>query len=755
MSISSRTFAIEFHTQQQALIDAPPDRKIFLDGAAGSGKTTAAVARMLRLLEAGVPGGDFLIYVPQKALALPYVRALREAAYAGSPPTVHTIGSISTRNVELYFPLIARDAGFASPDEPPTLLSLETAQYVMARIVEPLLNRFIEPYFVGLRLNRNRLYSQILDNLNKAAMVGFHHTEIANRLKSALPDPENLALFEQVQDAAIRFRTYCLEHNLVDFSLAVEIFRRQIWPQADLRARLSEPYRHIIVDNVEEDVAASHRLLADLIDQADSALVIADSDAGFRTFLGGAPEHAQRLREVCRESITFTESLITSPEIAALEHALGHALGGEEKPTEADPRSALIYDNHRFFPEMLDWVTEQIAALIDDGVPPGEIVVLSPILSDSLRFSLLQRLSGRGIPARSHRPSRALREEPAALCLLTLARLAHPEWAMAPTSTDIAYALMQSLGGVGQQQLDLIRADLLTEHGYGRDDSPSRLMPFASLPPEVQERVSYVLGQRYDALREWLEAYIAGHGQPAEPPPEPPKKKRGRKKKTEDTPPPLEAAPNNRAELDHFFSLVYGEVLARRGFGFHDDFQAADAAARLVESARNFRRTMQDKAFFETTLEGKTLAQEYVEMVADGVIADQYVPEWQLNIEADAVLLAPAYTFLMTNTPKTAQFWLDVGSRAWFDRLYQPLTHPYVLGVDWVEGAQWSDAMEVSTRKRTLYRLTLGLLRRCRARVYLGLSELSESGYPSEGELLNAVQRVLRRWAIQDGGDAA
>jgi hypothetical protein len=734
------------------LIDAPLDQKLFLDGSAGSGKTTAAAARMLRLLDQGIPGGDMLIYVPQKALALPYVRALNEAAYAGSPPAVHTIGSISTRNVELYFPLIAKEAGFASPDEPPTLLSLETAQYVMARIVEPLLNRFIEPYFVGLRLNRNRLYSQILDNLNKAAMVGFDHTEIAERLISALPDPENRAVFEQVQDAAIRFRRYCLEHNLVDFSLAVEIFQRQIWSRADLRERLTGQYRHIIVDNVEEDVAASHRLLADLIDKAESALVIADSDAGFRTFLGGAPEHAQRLREVCQQSLRFTESLVASAEIAALENALGHALGGENKPATADPRSALIYDNHRFFPEMLDWVTDQIAALIDEGVPPGEIVVLSPILSDSLRFSLLQRLSARGIPARSHRPSRALREEPAALCLLTLARLAHPEWGMAPTATDIAHALMQSLGGVGQQQLDLIRADLLTEHGYARDDSPSRLMPFASLPPDVQERVSYVLGQRYDALREWLEAYIAGRSQPAEPPP-PPKKKRGRKKKGEELLPPLEAAPPHRAELDHFFSLIYGEVLARRGFGFHDDFQAADAAARLVESARHFRRTMQDKAFFASTLEGKTLAQEYVEMVADGVIADQYVPEWQLNIDADAVLLAPAYTFLMTNTPKTAQFWLDVGSRAWFDRLYQPLTHPYVLGVDWVEGAQWNDALEVSTRKRTLYRLTIGLLRRCRARVYLGLSELSESGYPSEGELLNAVQRVLRRWAAQDSGD--
>ena len=33
----------------------------------------------------------------------------------------------------------------------------------------------------------------------------------------------------------------------------------------------------------------------------------------------------------------------------------------------------------------------------------------------------------------------------------------------------------------------------------------------------------------------------------------------------------------------------------------------------------------------------------------------------------------------MSNRPVDYQFWLDVGGRGWFERLYQPLTHPYVL----------------------------------------------------------------------------
>ena len=36
------------------------------------------------------------------------------------------------------------------------------------------------------------------------------------------------------------------------------------------------------------------------------------------------------------------------------------------------------------------------------------------------------------------------------------------------------------------------------------------------------------------------------------------------------------------------------------------------------------------------------------------------------------------------------------------------------------------------------------MLRRCRSRVYLGLSELGEQGFEQRGPLLLAMQRILR-----------
>ncbi len=704
----------------------------FLEGAAGTGKTTVAVQRLLHLLQNGVPADEILVLVPQRALGLAYDRALRAVELPpGGQVTVSTMSGLAIQTIELFWPLVAAQAGFAA-DALPTFLNLEAAQYVMARVADQLIDE--QGYFASITVTRGHLYTQIIDNLNKAAVVGFPVTEIGQRLSDAwLGDPAQSHIFEQVQDCANRFRAYCVEHNLLDFSLQMEIFVRQLWRLPAAREFLTGRFRHLIADNIEEDNAAAQDILRDWLPRFDSALLVYDSEAGYRRFLGADPDNAYTLRPLC-DAAELSESFVNSPDVYALGNELGRALGQYAEDVPGRAAAALQYDLRRFYPEMLDAVAEEIRRLVQvEGVPPGEIVVLAPLLPDSLRFSLLQRLEG--IPTRSHRPSRGLREEPAARCLLTLAQIAHPAWGSQPPAVDVAYALMQALGTLEpDRSLDLVRAQLLAQDAYPHAGSKSGLAPFESLPVETQERFSYVLGERYDALRGWLEAYIAA-AEAAPPPPEP---KRKRRKKAD-----AEVEPSPQPELDYFFSRVFGEALSQRGFGFHNDFAAAEAVGKLIDSAANFRRAFASKGII-----GKPLGQEYVEMVQRGVIANQYVREWQ-RPAPDRVLIAPAYTFLVSNQTASYQFWLDIGSRRWFERLYQPLTHPYVLSKQWTPGDKWTDEREYEIRRESLYQLLIGLVRRCRKGIYLGISELGENGYENQGELLQVVNRMFRRFAAE------
>ncbi|HTX79600.1 MAG TPA: hypothetical protein VMC62_08030, partial [Longilinea sp.] len=256
--------------------------------------------------------------------------------------------------------------------------------------------------------------------------------------------------------------------------------------------------------------------------------------------------------------------------------------------------------------------------------------------------------------------------------------------------------------------MDLVRADLLSQILFSPSRPEEGLGSFDRILPDMQERITFDIGNKYEQLRQWLLGYMTS---PAE-------------------------------ELDVFLSHLYGEVLSQKGFGFFDDFDTAAVSARLIESIQKFRRSV--------TLVGENgtqpIGKEYIQMVEDGVIAAQYLQTWN-TVDEEAVLIAPAYTFLMADHPVSHQFWLDVGSLGWWQRLYQPLTHPYVLSRHWKEGTVWSDVNEVQANQAALSRLVTGLIDRCRQHVYFCTTSANERGDEERGPLLQAIQVVLRHLA--------
>lgn len=688
---------------QRQIIESPIDLKLFVSGPFGTGKTAVGVERMRYLLEQGVPADSILMLTPQRAMQERFLDLLYSPErVAGGEVTSSTMGGIARRMVDLFWPLAAEAAGFASPDQPPIFLSLETAQYYMAHIVRPLLD---QGYFESVTMDRNRLYSQILDNLNKAAVIGFPPTQIAERLDAAFyGEPAQRRVYADAQDCALRFREYCLQHNLLDFSLEMEVFSNMLWPLPQVREYLTRTYRHLIYDNVEEDNARSHDVMREWLPDFDSALLLFDSSGGFRFFLGADITTGASLVQLCDQQVQLHESFVSSAEVTDLRGQLIRAIDPSlDEPVIESERandSPLSFVQSRFYPELLDLVVGEIEKLVSGGTSPNDIVILAPYLSDALRFSVTHRLETGGIPWRSHRPSRSLRDEPASHSLITFAALGHPHWNIHPPKFDVAYALMQSIEG-----LDLVRAQLLTDIVYRQRELG--LSSFDEIMEDVQERITFTVGNRYSILRDWMMQY------------------------REEMPLPL----------DHFFRKLFGEVLSQPGFGYHRDYDSVRVAGNLVESVKNFRQAM-EPSYVGKDRPDFDIGKEYIAMLDEGVIAASYFEAWRSE-NKNAVLVSPAYTFLMMNRPVKYQFWLDAGSSAWFQRLVQPLTHPYVLSRGWQPDRMWTDADEVQVSTVAMARLTSGLLLRCRERIYLGVSELGESGFEERGELLRAFQKVL------------
>lgn len=692
--------------------------KIFLTGPAGTGKTTRAAAHLREMLAGDTPAEAVLVLLPYPALAGPYRAVLDEANVEGVQVT--TMSGLVLRSIVQFWPQVARTAGFGRPQAGPIFLNVETAQYYLRQAIAPLLEQgYFDPNVVPVRLPLPRLLIQILDNLNKAALLDLSPAEVNERLAAAIgAEPSSRVALEHAQVCAGRFRQFCLERNLLDFSLRVEIFRRHLWPLPEVRRELVGRYRHLIVDNLEEDNAFSHAILRDWLPEAESALLVYNEDAAYRLFLGASPDTARALGELCQETIRLADSHVAPADMLALGEHLTRAIhrttpGGRPAELSAaggDPRRVMFFQQERFYPQALDWAIDRIAGLLAEGVSPDQIVVLSPLVSDALRFAFVNGMARRGLPGRAHRPSRPLNEEPPVTMMLTLARLAFPEWGLPPEPLDVAQALSQAIPG-----LDSIRANLLVQVVYRPyEREQGYLTSFEQIEGAVRGRITEPAGESFDRLRTWLHQVRAG----------------------------------NELGLDEFWQRLAEELLSQPGFGLAQSPEAAGLAARLIESARRFREVAVQVPLPNSPHELPTIDQAnraYLDFFEQGILAARYRYDDEVETSADpAVLLTPVTSFLIENRPVDYQVWLDVGGSRWWERVAQPLTHPYVLSPEWETGRLWLDADEVASQRDWLNRVILGLTRRCRRQILMTNAEIGEQGYEQRGPLLIALQVMLR-----------
>lgn len=692
---------IDLNQEQEDVLEQAGHLSTFLEGKPGSGKTTIGVAYLQRLIESGIPAASIMVLLPQRTLASAYYQAISSAGFpAGGAPTILTFGGLARRMLALFWPQIASTAGFSSPNLPPRFLTLETAQYYAARLVQPMLDE--RGYFQSITINRNRLYGQILDNLNKAALAGISHTEIGERLKQAwVGKPEQFRVYEEAQICINLYRDYCLRNNLLDFSLQMETFCQQLMPSLEFQGYFFEQTRFLIYDNIEEDPPIIHAQVSQWLEHLDNYLLIFDHHAGYRLFLGADPDSGYRLKEHCAYHHLINSSFIQPIEIIHLQESLSGAIRKESiAPSEETIHSCLNIVSQKYYPEMVDWIIEDVSRLLAQGTRPGDIAIISPFLSDSLRFEFSSRFEALDIPFHTHRPSRSLREEPATHCLLTLLKLMHPEWKIYPTHYEFRSMLMQAITG-----FDLVRAEILSKIVYRSKKPGDPLGSFDHIQPATQERITYAIGERYEILRTFVESQQM----------------------------------ENELPLDIQLTILFGELLSLPGFGFYQNLDAANTTSRLIDSYTKFTAVYTEEAKEIP----EPAAQAYIQMIQRGVLAAQFVEAWEPP-DQDAIFLSPAHTYLMANRAVDYQYWIDIGSQGWWERLNQPLTHPYVISQSWPAGQKWTDMHEYESNQQAMQRLVEGLTFRCRKGITMCIIQINEQGMEQRSPLLHAVQTLIR-----------
>ncbi|MCL4265534.1 MAG: hypothetical protein KJ069_20130 [Anaerolineae bacterium] len=677
-------------TQQEAIMAGQTS---FLLGAAGTGKTTALQQRLIRLLVMGEPAYTILVMVAEPDHTDRYLDTVHQSGlgpYADLKIT--TYNQMAQEMVELFWPLVARPSGFTTPYRPPTFLSYDLAQLLMWHVITPMLH---EGAFADLRLRPQQIVSQLLDTLNRAALNGLSLEEAIERQKRTWTgEPERLLHLDDAAKAARTFRQSCRDNGLLDLSLAVRVFDTQLVHHEVFKNYFRERYRHLIVDNVEEQTPAGQNFVGELMDVTQTTAVAYDGGGGYKRFLAADPDGARQFYHRSVYQFQFTDSFTTTPALENVANLVENFLLFTDKPTALAKEAigGVVYGRYRR--EMVQNLARFLPELMAErGLVPSDIAIITPYLDGALRYLLGNALKEAGLPYRELRRRSSPRDEPRVRAWLTWLALAHPHWDVHPSAYDVAEALTLSIHG-----FDPARAELLTERLY-RPDMPD-LLPISELPPRLVERIGFDLVGLVEELRLWLEAVDAN--QP----------------------------------LDHCLHDLF-QLLSQKRFQPEPDVAGAAVCDWLVKAATRLRQSA-EAIGFKTPAE---IGAAFIDGINNGLVTAN-PPDLGDPPDPDGITISTMYGYLLAGSPVRVQVWLETAATGWWDIPNQPLSNAFVLAQSYDVSRPWTVEEDYAIRNELLARLIRGLTARCAEGVVLATSDLDRRGVRQDGPLWRALQPV-------------
>ena len=688
---------MELSQSQQKIVNH--EGTAFVLGAAGTGKTTAVKHRIESLLQDGEPAYTVLVLVAEHSHREHYLDFMHETDVGAiADLQVTTYSGLARDMVTMFWPLVARPAGFHHAYTPPTWLSYDLAQMLMWEVVTPMLD---EGHFADLRLRPQQIVSQLLDNLNRSALNGMTvEVAIQRQIDAWAGEPEHLRHLLDAKKAGLAFRKICYENNLIDLSLVVDVFHRYLVGGEAFAHYFSERFRHLMVDNIEEQTAVGQAFVLSLMDETVSTTIVYDAGGGYKRFLAADPTLAEQFKARCRLTIGLERRFLEEQGVYHVgRHVKHYLLGGEATADLDEVKGALLGTVHgRYRREMLVRLGERLRQLVDEeGIEASDIAIIVPYLDGALRYKLTQSLAQAGLTYQLSRRRASPREEPRVRAWLVWLALAYPTWDIHPTLYDMAEALTLTIHG-----LDPARAMLLARSLY--DPAVPQLRDVRELSAEQIGRVGVETVEKIVVLREWL----LHHGANGE---------------------------GESLSLDFFIHALFTELLSQRQFAPEPDVQAAAVCDWLIRLATRLRQSaaaMQLKS-------DVAIGQVFVEAINNGLVTAN-PPDLGEPPDPNGVYIGTIYSFLLSEKSVPVQVWLETAATGWWDIPRQPLSNAFVLSQGWDGEQRWTLEDDARIRNEMLSRVTQGLCARCQRGILLATSELDRRGVRQDGPLWRALQ---------------
>ena len=512
---------VDLDDDQRTVASWAPEASGVVVGAPGTGKTTALLARVRRVVASGVHPDDLLVLTPTR----PAATALRDplALAVGRA----TSGALARSVASFAFQLV-RGAEVRRGAEPPQLLTGGDEDQIIRDLLEGDALDELEgasrwPEWLGAAIRATRGFrGDLRAFLAECTDLGVSSAELVD-----LSERHDLPVWASLASFADEYRAVRAEMRGAHRD-AADLAREAVAVLDDARVDLSllgrfSSLRCVLVDDAQELTAGGIDLLRACRLLGIGVVAFGDPDVGSGAFRGATPENFARL---ARE-LGVTHALGTphrgTPEQIDLVRQVASRIGAagvvahRRAPVGAHPQGSVRTYLLRSPAEEADAIARLLRERhVLDGVPWGACAVIA---HDSRQVATLEaELAAREVPARASGPGLALGVQKPVRDLVRLVELGAldpDEW----RADDVVDALLGTFGGLDPIELRRLRTALRhDEVSAGRTRPATELLVSGVRHPLELESIdsrearrAIRLGETLAAIRAQAQARATAH----------------------------------------------------------------------------------------------------------------------------------------------------------------------------------------------------------------------------------------------------
>ncbi len=365
--------------------------KRLVEGRTYSGKTTDAINRYSQMLRDRIDSKKILVFVLNR---WERYRWLDEVSYERtSELNIYSYFGFVQKEVELYWPIILRKCTLIKKKRvTPIFMRYEAAQSLMNKTIDYYRSRNYLKEIIG---DTEGITKKLLSNLVNASLSNINYKKMGERIYESKIDDERFSreFYEGINEIVDKYIERTLEEGMVDQATSIYLFNNYLLKDESYLEKLRERFEYLIVDDMELSSISQGDLMLCLLDSLKGSILYKNTDGPYGIYQFSKRYIEENIFTRFQREIQKKDK--ESNNMDFLDYFKEAVQFEKFEEREYSNINLEIDDPYKSKSDKR--VLRLVSRLLEEGISPKEIGVVSPRYDVTLDFGLSKIAKDRGI----------------------------------------------------------------------------------------------------------------------------------------------------------------------------------------------------------------------------------------------------------------------------------------------------------------------------------------------------------------------